>query len=76
MSFRRVIPLFKLFTNTENYNRRVLCHTIPFSSPQKHFIKFRYYSNTRDLPDRVEFLLSKIGKESGNLLLLYAYVKF
>ncbi|GBC22842.2 uncharacterized protein OCT59_027011 [Rhizophagus irregularis] len=64
MSFRRVIPLFKLFTNTENYNRRVLCHTIPFSSPQKHFIKFRYYSNTRDLPDRVEFLLSKIGKES------------
>lgn len=66
MSFRRVVPLFKLFANTENCKRRVLCHTIPFLSPQKHFIKFRYYSNTRDLPDKAEFLLSKIGKKSGN----------
>ncbi|GBC01987.1 hypothetical protein RclHR1_04400010 [Rhizophagus clarus] len=64
MSFRRAIPLFKLFTNTANYNRRVLCHTIPFSNSQKHFINFRYYSNTKELPDKVELLLSKIGKKS------------
>ncbi|RIA80936.1 ATP-NAD kinase-like domain-containing protein [Glomus cerebriforme] len=56
MSFRRAISLFNLFTNVTNYNRRVL----PCS--QRNFIKFRYYSNATELPNKVELLLSKIEK--------------
>lgn len=69
MSFKRVIPLFNLFTTNANNNTRVLCHTFSFPRSQKNFIKFRRYSSTKDLPNKAKLSISRIEK-TGKVFLL------
>ncbi|CAG8495822.1 14168_t:CDS:10 [Funneliformis caledonium] len=61
MSFRRTLSLFNLFTTISYNNRSALCHSPSFFAySQKHFVDFRSYSSTKNLPNKVKLLLSEI----------------
>ncbi|CAI2163280.1 12256_t:CDS:10 [Funneliformis geosporum] len=60
MSFRRTLSLFNPFTTIRYESRPALCHTLSFAYSKKHFINFRSYSSTTNLPNKVKLLLSEI----------------